>query len=119
MDILKDLNEVVEGVYLKLEPDSELSKSDAPYEVTVLVVVAGEVGDSADWAIERDKVEKPIRTFWESRKHDGIRCIEVLVRTSDRVTLKELTVFSRLDVDWLSAEYEDSAAQPIDSTLIP
>lgn len=98
--LLNKYSEWIQGVYLRLSTDQELS-DDKPYRCHLILAVPDIKRSDSGWGEMRNEIETKVSKFWEqfdpSIIFDGCD-----VRGTDEITIADLEPYKRFDADWLS-----------------
>lgn len=107
--LLEGQSQWVQGVYLRLNTQVELS-DDKAYRVHLIVAApAGATKDPA-WAKKKAALETLVEKFWE-QFGPGIECVGVEVNATSALALADIEKYQRFDADWVSFA-DDSPATP-------
>ncbi len=98
----------IQGVYLRLNTLDELPDGH-PYQVDIIVAAPHDIARNDDWPAQRSAIEEDITSFWKQFSPD-IELEGVLVTTTADLTLAELELYQRFDLDWVS--FSDDSAAP-------
>ena len=102
--LLKRHSSWIQGVYLRLDTLDELTDSD-PYRCDLLLAVPSGRRSLPEWPRARDAIERDFMGFWNQLR-PGIKCEDIEVLPTDRLTLADLESYKRFDADWVSFEDE-------------
>ena len=112
--LLKRHSQWIQGVYLRLDTQGELTES-VPYRCNLLLAMPSRSRSRPDWNDAIEAIEREFDAFWD-RLRPGIACEGIRLLTSDRITLAHLESYQRFDADWVSFE-DDTSVVPMEADL--
>lgn len=108
-DLLGKESPWVQGVYLRVSPNTELDDA-TPYRIHLIIATPAEASKDPMWLTKKIELELLVEEFWKVFS-PGIDCVGVEVIPTSKLTLADIEPYKRFDADWVSFA-DDSPATP-------